>query len=201
MRNHITLCINNALKFQQTMSKSIYSLIAIIALCILTHSNSQAQSYKMGDNLLNVGIGVGVYSYGGLPIGASFEHGFTEQISAGGFIDYLSWKNSYSSYNYSWRFIYFGARVSYHFNELLNLNNDKLDVYAGAGLGYSAVSTSDNLVSGYSGYSNRLFLNLHVGGRYYFSNNIGAYAEAGYGVSALKLGLTFKFYGFGFYLN
>ena len=125
MRNHITLCIDNALKFQQTMSKSIYSLIAIIALCILTHSNSQAQSYKMGDNLLNVGIGVGVYSYGGLPIGASFEHGFTEQISAGGFIDYLSWKNSYSSYNYSWRFIYFGARGSYHLNELLNLNDDK----------------------------------------------------------------------------
>lgn len=193
MRKHFTLPFNHSLKFQQTMLKNIYSPIAIIALCILMHSNSQAQSYKMGDNLLNVGIGVGVYSYGGLPIGASFEHGFTKQISAGGFIDYLSWKNSYSSYSYSWRFIYFGARGSYHLNEVLNLNNDKLDVYAGAGLGYSTVSTSDNLVSGYSGYSNRLFLNIHAGGRYYFSSNIAGFAELGYGVSALKLGLTFKF--------
>lgn len=174
------------------MSKIFYSFLTIAAFCLFAHSNLHAQ-YKKGDNLLNAGIGLGVYTYGGLPFGASFEHGITEDISVGGFFDYLSWKNTYSTYSYSWRFMYFGARGSYHFNELLKLDNDKVDVYAGIGLGYRVVSTSDNLVAGYGGYGGGLFYNVHVGGRYYFANNIAGFAELGYGVSALRLGLTFKF--------
>jgi hypothetical protein len=142
---------------------------------------------------LNVGIGLGALGYGGVPIGASFEHGFTKDISAGGFFDYLSYSNTFSTYTYSWRIMYFGARGSYHFNELLKLDNDKIDVYGGAGIGYQTFSTSDNLGIGYAGYANRVFLNVHAGGRYYFSNSLGGYAELGYGVSALKLGLTLKF--------
>jgi hypothetical protein len=169
------------------MSKTFYSFLTIAAFCLFAHSNLHAQ-YKKGDNLLNAGIGLGVFSYGGLPIGASYEHGITEDISVGGFFDYLSWKNVYT-----WRFLYFGVRGSYHFNELLKLDNDKVDLYAGLGLGYYTVTTSDNLVSGYNGYANSLFYNVHLGGRYYFANNIAGFAELGYGVSALRLGLTFKF--------
>lgn len=174
------------------MLKTFYSCLAIATLCVFTHTNLQAQ-YKKGDNLLNVGVGLGVYTYGGLPIGASFEHGITEDISVGAFFDYLSWKNNYQTYNYSWRFMYFGARGSYHFNELLKLDNDKIDVYAGVGLGYYVVSTSDNLVTGYKGYGNKLFYSVHFGGRYYLANNLAAFTELGYGVSRLRLGLTLKF--------
>lgn len=174
------------------MSKTFYSFLTIAAFCLFAHSNLHAQ-YKKGDNLLNAGIGLGVYSLGGLPIGASFEHGITEDISVGGFFDYASWSNSYSTYKYSWRAMYFGARGSYHFNELLKLDNDKIDVYAGLGLGYYIVSTGDNLVSGYNGYGNRLFYNMHIGGRYYFANSLAGFAELGYGVSVLKVGLTLKF--------
>jgi hypothetical protein len=174
------------------MSKIFYSFLAVVALCLFTSTNANAQ-YKQGDNLLNVGIGLGVINLGGLPIGASFEHGFTKEISAGGFVDYLSYNAGYLTYKYNWHVIYFGARGSYHFNELLSLDNDKIDIYGGAGVGYAIYGTSDNLVAGYSGYSNRLFLNLHAGGRYYFSNNLGGFAELGYGVSTLKVGLALKF--------
>jgi hypothetical protein len=175
------------------MSKIIYSFLAVAALCIFTHTDANAQ-YKQGDNLLNAGIGLGVLSYGGLPIGASFEHGFTKDISVGGFFDYLSFTQSYlSSYSYTWRVMYFGARGSYHLNEILSLDNEKIDIYGGAGLGYRVFSSSDTFLSGYDGYGNSLFLNLHAGGRYYFSNNFGGFAELGYGVSTLKLGLTAKF--------
>ena len=173
------------------MSKTFYSCLTIAAFCLFAHTNLQAQ-FKKGDNLLNLGVGLGVYSYGGLPFGASFEHGVTDAISIGGFVDYLSWRNTYSGYNYSWRFIYFGVRGSFHFNEIFKLENDKVDLYGGAGLGYYTVSTSDKLVAGY-GYNGRVFINLHGGGRYYFSSKVAGFAEVGYGVSALKLGLTFKF--------
>ena len=174
------------------MSKTFYSFLTIAIFCVFAHSNLHAQ-YKKGDNLLNIGVGLGSYSLGGLPIGASFEHGITEDISIGGFFDYASWKNGYLSYNYSWRAMYFGARGSYHFNELLKIDNDKADLYAGVGLGYYVVSSSDNFASGYSAYGNRVFYHVHLGGRYYFANNIAGFGELGYGVSALKVGLTFKF--------
>lgn len=174
------------------MSKIFYSFLTVAAFCLFAHSNLHAQ-YKKGDNLVNAGIGLGIYSLGGLPIGASYEYGITEDISVGGFFDYASWKNNYSVYSYSWRATYFGLRGSYHFNELLKMDNDKVDVYAGLGLGYYVVSSGDNLVSGYSGYGNSLFYHLHIGGRYYFANNIGGFAEVGYGVSALKVGLTLRF--------
>jgi hypothetical protein len=34
--------------------------------------------------------------------------------------------------------------------------------------------------------------NVFVGGRYYFTDNIGAFAELGYGISILNLGLCVK---------
>ena len=37
-----------------------------------------------------------------------------------------------------------GVRGSYHFNELLNLDNDKIDLYAGLGLGYRNISWNYN---------------------------------------------------------
>jgi hypothetical protein len=33
----------------------------------------------------------------------------------------------------------------------------------------------------------------HLGARYYFTDNIGAHAELGYGISVLTLGASFKF--------
>lgn len=169
--------------------------IALLGLSLLFATQSFAQ-YQKGDKLLNAGIGLNSYYGGGLPIGGSLEFGVTDQISAGVSFDFATWGYNFGGYKWRYTFLYPGVRGSYHVNELLNLNNDKLDLYGGLFLGYVISSYSDN--SGYTGsyynaYGNTVRVGAHIGGRYYFNNNVGGFAELGYGVSALKVGVAFKF--------
>jgi hypothetical protein len=118
--------------------KKFFAIVALLSLSLLT-TTSFAQ-YQQGDKLLNVGIGLGAGYGGGVPLGASFEVGITDDISVGGQIDYYSWSYDYGfagvNYGYRYTFIPIAVRGSYHLNKVLNLNNDKLDLYGGAGLGY-----------------------------------------------------------------
>lgn len=150
-----------------------------------------------GSKFLNVGIGLGAYTAGGLPLGASFEVGLKNaldgNLSVGGFVDYARY--GYNSYGYKWNytFIYLGARGSYHAGELLGVTNDKFDPYVGVSLGYRASRYRDNdgyVGSYYNPYGSSVFFGGHLGARYLFSEKIGGFAEVGYGVAALKLGLT-----------
>ncbi|RRA97959.1 hypothetical protein [Larkinella rosea] len=175
------------------MKKLLSSILVMTLLLVGTKSFAQ---YQQGDKLLNAGIGLSSYYGGGLPIGASFEVGVTDEISVGAQLDFYTWGYNYGGYKWRYTFLPIAVRGSYHVNELLNLNNDKLDLYGGLALGYYISKYSDN--SGYTGfydnsYGNRVLFGLHIGGRYYFKPNVGAFAEVGYGVSALKLGVTFKF--------
>ena len=143
-----------------------------------------------GTNLLNVGIGVGTY-YVGLPFGVSFEHGFSKDISGGVFVDYSS--HNYGD-NAKLHIIYAGIRASYHFGELLKLKDSKFDPYAGASLGYHHVSwNADGVSLMHTPYDNAVFFGVHAGARYLLSQHVGGFAEIGYGVAALKLGVTFIF--------
>ena len=150
-----------------------------------------SQAYKKGDKLLNLGIGVNSYYGTGLPLGVALEVGITDAISVGGQVDYAS--GSLGS-GYGFTALYFGGRGSYHLGEVLKINNDKLDVYAGLGLGYRSFSWKD----GYNGfgydYGNGLSFNYFIGGRYYFTDKIGGLLELGYsGVSNARVGVTLKF--------
>ena len=182
------------------MKKKIV-LAAVIVFSLFVTKNASAQEGPKFDdvtgvNLLNAGIGLGTYGLygtGGLPLAASFEHGFSKNISAG-----LEAGLVQRKFADGWKYSYFiiGARASYHFNEVLNVANPKLDVYGGAGLLYRHFKVK------YSGEWDELYgkassgdvtLDLHAGGRYMFNNNVGGYAEVGYGISPLKLGITLKF--------
>ena len=152
-----------------------------------------------GMNVVNAGVGLGTYGLsgtGGLPLTASFEHGFTKNISAGlgfGFIQ--------KKYAHDWKYTYLliGARGSYHLNEALNVANPKLDIYGGAGLIYRRFSFdysfegSDELGYDYDASGGDLQIELHAGGRYMFNKGVGAFAEVGYGISPLQVGVTLKF--------
>ncbi len=176
--------------------KKLLSSLFLVALLAFSAQNVMAQ-YAQGDKLLNVGIGLGgYYNYGGyygglygggggVTLGGSFEYGFTDQISAGAQIDFYS-----RNYGGGGRVttIPIALRGSYHFNELLNLNNDKIDLYGGLQLGYFL--ESNNFGDSRSG---RGLFGVHIGGKYYFQPNLGAFAEVGYGVTGLKLGVAFKF--------
>jgi hypothetical protein len=157
---------------------------------------SQAQDAGRGINV-NAGIGLGVYNAGGIPIGASVEVGIKDNIAVGGFFDYARYRRNFGGYKWNYNFLYFGGRASYHLGDLLGelgLAEDKFDPYAGLSLGIKTASYNDNtgLDDYVSPYSTGVFLGAHVGSRYYFNEKIGAFAEVGYGVSALRLGLTVK---------
>ena len=183
------------------MKKSTLSKLAILSFIILTAGSVRAQEIQdaagsvKGVNYLNAGIGIGTFGFtgsGGLPIVASFEHGFTDKISAGLSLGLVSTK--YAQY---WKYNYFviGARGSYHFNELLNVSNPKLDTYGGATLFYRGYSVKYDGPDTFDGKSSSggLDIAIHVGSRYFFSDNFGAFAELGWGISPLQLGVTLKF--------
>ena len=170
----------------------------IFWICVgLFFSSSAAMAqYAKGDKLWNIGIGLNSYYNGGIPLNTSFEVGVTDEISVGAELDYLSYRYNFAGTRYGFTSFYLAGRGSYHFNKLLNLKEDALDIYAGAGLGFRSFSWNEsNNFSGLGNvYGNGAFLAIHVGTRYYFSDKIGAYLELGAGgASNATLGLAFKF--------
>lgn len=145
---------------------------------------------------INAGLGLGVYNAGGVPLGASVEVGLIENISVGGFLDYARYSRKYMGNQWDYKFIYLGGRASYHLGILiqeLGLAENKFDPYAGLSVGIKTATYKDNGVSNYqSPYSTGVFLGIHAGTRYYLYERFGVFGEIGYGVSALRLGLTLK---------
>ena len=175
--------------------KKVSFFIAVCSAFILLSSVTKAQDVK-GRNFINAGIGLGSFHLvgtGGLPIVISVEHGFHEKISGGLYFGYI--QRTYSTY-WKYKYVVVGARGSYHFNELINIDNPKVDVYGGATLYYRGykfkyTNEADNDFNTKTS-GGTVGVALHAGGRYMFTENIGGFAEVGYGISPLQLGLTVK---------
>lgn len=159
-------------------------------------TRSVALAYHKGDNLLNIGVGLSSY-YNGNPVGVSFEAGVDRDISVGGQFDYNSgnyYDGYYYSYRWGYRAMYLGARGSYHFNRILQINTRSVDLYAGLGLGYRSFRWNDGSYGYGYDYASGLTLNGFIGGRFYFSKNFGGFLEAGYtGLSTARIGLSARF--------
>ena len=152
-------------------------IIILVVLTISSFGLINAQPFEMGTNVLGVGIGIGGHyaawnsSYSSTPaIGISYEHGIKDglgpgTIAIGGYIGY------YKGMSY-----HYGLRGIYHYNFDLD---DNLDLYGG-------------LMLSYASYASNIYFSLFVGGRYYFTNNVGVFMELGYGISYLTVGLNFK---------
>lgn len=179
------------------MKKAIFILLAaFIAVSV------NAQPFQKETTAANVGIGLGT-ALGGLgkarpAIGVSVDHGFWDiggpgVISLGGYVGNTGYKYTDAGYTAKWNYIVVGARGAYHYNGFTELSN--LDVYGGVMLGYNIVKyTADGAGADLANsYGSGLGLSGFVGGRWLFTENVGAYAELGYGVSVLAVGVTFKF--------
>ncbi|AFD07719.1 outer membrane beta-barrel protein [Solitalea canadensis] len=175
--------------------KRIFTLFALLLLLVLQHSNSNAQTFK-SKYAVNAGIGVGTFGFagnGGLPFTASVERTFADNISAGVNLAYVQTKYDF---DIKYSYLVFGARGSYHFNELLKINNPQFDVYGGAGLlyrHYKIKYTGDLEDYGTATSGGDIDVALHAGVRYLFTDKIGVHAELGYGISPLQLGVAFVF--------
>ena len=154
---------------------------------------------------MNLGVGLGLgygYSLGGLrstpAMSASFEYGIADNvgpgtIGVGGLVGYKSYGWKSGGYKGTWSNIIVSARGTYHYNVF---EDPKLDTYAGISLGIRHERYSDNAGTDiyYSKTSaSYLTSGIFVGGRYYFSDKLGAFGEVGYDMSYLKLGLTARF--------
>ena len=175
----------------------ILSLACVIGLA-LSGTNAYAQ-YKIGDVILNPGVGLG-YWYGsggyadfaaGIGVNAEFSC-ILDDIAIGPYLAFTRRSYNDGAYSDDYTFIDFGARGSYHFATLLKVKNENFDPYAGVFLGF--VTTSHDYDGpGYSSYDNRLQGGLYAGARWYFSDKFGAFGEVGLGgMYPLFLGLTFK---------
>jgi hypothetical protein len=182
------------------MKNLLFFVLTIAA--TLSFSNANAQNANFGGKGqidVNAGVGLlrtiyGTHTTTVPPISLSAEYGISDKISVGGYLAYTATKdylwlddNDFARYS----FTIIGARGSYHFNI-----TDKLDTYGGLMLGYAVASSkieSDNIyLDDFAVAASGLALSAHVGARYNFTENMGAFAELGYGVSVLNVGVTFK---------
>ncbi len=178
------------------MKKTVKFLCAVAMVLSATFASGQAR-YDKGDVLLNAGLGLGYYYAGGVPLLLSLEFAVNDVFTVGPYLGYTSYSYNYfntAGYRYRYTFFDLGVRGSYHFNEIFEITNEKVDIYGGAFLGYVVSSYSGDNISGFSDpYASGLRLGIHAGARYFFSQKVAGYAELGYGIAPLSLGLTFKF--------
>lgn len=162
--------------------KKFVSLVVVIVFAA-TQLNAQQPSFNKGDKVLDIAIGIPhIYGYGwGMPpVIGSFEVGIVDGIlekaavGVGGYVGFSSANFLGDGYfNF-----HFGAKGAFHYPFV-----DRLDTYAGMITGYS-VSELASYGLDWGGF---------VGIRYYLSDSFALNAEAGYGVTFLQGGISFKF--------
>lgn len=178
------------------------AICTIIFVAYMATSFAQEGPLTKGDVKVNAGIGIG--SFLGSknetatvpPLSISIEYALNDAITIGGIAGYYAseyrYKSSFYSYHYQFTHKLLGARLNYYYDL-----GEKLDVYGGGGLGYNIVGfktkSSSSSLDDYDASESGIFYTLHVGGRYNFSKKMGAFAELGYGFTALNLGLTINF--------
>lgn len=182
-------------------------------LCIslfTVHVSAQMPTFVKGDNVAGLGIGIGGSLYSGLgfnsgvsripAISVFYESCIRDNLwdeksslGIGGVIGFASAKMSTSRDGYGWKCNNFiiGARGTLHYAFV-----DKLDTYTSLMLGFNAVSWkwTGEYYGGYgsSAAASGLTLLWNIGARYYFTDNLAAFAELGYGFAILNLGVALK---------
>jgi hypothetical protein len=190
---------------------------------LLRQPGDQPHCCDEGTHIINLGIGFGGvrYYYGSLGSGysyksspafsATYEQAWPKKLGPGflGIGAYLGYKNSSSRYDYSywnddyyyehrWNYYMVAARGVYHW-DVLNAKN--AEVYGGVLIGLRVTTyayetnDTDPFVSRYERKDSgvRPVYSLFAGARWYFVPKVALFAEAGYGISYITGGFSFKF--------
>lgn len=179
----------------------------LLSLCLLISLTSlQAQDkskvsdvYTVGTNVVSAGIGLGSslagYNGSGSPaISLQYEMGLWQAgpgvISLGAYLGFKTYKYSGDGYSWKWGYTIIGVRGAYHLTQIKVKN---LDLYGGVMLAYNNVHFTDSQGSSTKSYGSTTGFSIFIGGRYYFTQNIGVFVELGYGVANANVGLSLKF--------
>lgn len=163
-------------------------VLIITAALLFIPVAASAQYGGPGTIDINAGIGLGSNLTGtGIPIGLSVDYGFNEQITIGGYAGFASTSEDFGMGTWKYTNIIVGARGTYHKEFVENI-----DTYGGLLLGYNIASAEwdgpGNLEASAGGFTYSFF----VGGRYHFTEKVGAYMELGYGIAIIQTGITFR---------
>jgi opacity protein-like surface antigen len=202
---------------------NFFSAAALLAVAALTTpSVTNAQAFEEGSNQVAVGYGFvtllgsvndsfDAYSdteYKGTgPFYVKFEHALSDKVGLGLNVAYAGneWSYKYTGFDINGNSAIYTetskrttysvlARMNFHFG-----SSDKFDPYAGFGLGYRNANWTYETTDpdGSSGVEFKtlmpLGMEITIGARYYFTDNIGLYAEVGAAKSVVQAGLVAKF--------
>ena len=149
---------------------SVFLFASLFTLCL------NAQTYEKGEKVISGGLGLNT----GTNLIGVFDYGMLDKISVGAGIWYQSISIPFfGSVNSSSLLL----RGAYHLDEIIKV--DKLDVYGGAELGIGISS---------GGGTN---FGLLPGARYFFTDNLGAWAElpiylSSGGGAYFRIGVSYK---------
>lgn len=185
------------------MKKILTLLIAMTAICL--NGFSQSEGYG---GTLNVGLGVGGYSgyYGylgrSLPVfSINYELDVAKDFTLAPFASFYAYSNDYYWGNNNTPYRYYryrevvmpiGVKGTYYFDDLLEANT-KWDFYLAGSLGVAIVKS--HWEDGYDGDRNQfhggnsLFLDIHIGAEYHFTNRLGGFLDLSSGVSTIGLAI------------
>ncbi len=180
------------------MLKKVF--LAVLALVGSASLANAQEIFSKGTSAVNVGVGIGSYlsDLSIPPLSVSLDYGVADNlingnngsISLGGYIGYTASSSTYFGSKFNASYTILGARGAFHYQFI-----PKLDTYAGLMLGYNIASSSWSGVeyNTHASASSGVALGGYFGARYFFTENIGAFAELGYSIAYLNLGATFKF--------
>jgi hypothetical protein len=181
-------------------------LVLMVALFSLSQLVAQESTFKKGDNVFNLGVGLGSTLYSGIgytsaipPLSLSFETCVADKIidkgsiGVGGYLGYQSYK---------WQYTYFGSKESWKYSDFIIAARGtfhypfvkKLDTYTGVMVGFDVASVKwiGTGVAGNRAAASRLVGEFLIGARYYFTDNFGVMCELGYGITYINFGINFK---------
>ena len=175
--------------------KKTFFIFALILMGLSSGLSAQDnfQSSERFGGALNLGLGIGGYSYGyighTLPVlSVNYEFGVLRNFTLAPFLTFYS----YTDGNYNAIVTPIGVKGTYYFDQLLHAG-PRWDFYTAGSLGLNLVSTTWN--AGYLGSRNYyttadpLYLDFHLGTEFHFSNHIGAFLDLSTGVSTIGIAI------------
>jgi hypothetical protein len=186
--------------------KRMFAILIVFA-TVLPALNAQRSMFNMGDQVISLGLGIGNTLYiGGTgystivpPLSLSFEQAVAEDdfdkgvLGVIGSLGYTSYKFRYNvdPYDFGWNYhnIILAAGSLFHYPLV-----ERLDTYIGAMLAYNLATISDfgNTGDNQAESVKNFLIAAYIGGRYYFSDQVAAFAQLGYGVAYLTFGVSFR---------
>lgn len=178
------------------MLKKLVGTLAVAAL-IAAPAKQAAAQVGLGYTDIGVVVGLGNVGSASASFGGRFERVFKELPDLGNGLlgigvsaDYYSFGDRFLGYGYDYTYIPIGATANYHFK----LENKKVDLFIGAGLGYQVISCDYTGVGGSIDLcdNSAIYFIGRAGGRYFLKPNLALYGDVGAGAATLNVGLTFK---------